>query len=77
MVVQPVQVEAAWPYTIDNGLMIATRATCEWHEALVRSNNMHLYRVSHRRPDQELAAAGTEAGRTERDIEIHHHLLYA
>jgi hypothetical protein len=43
----------------------------------VRYNNMHLHRVGQRRPDQEMAAAGTEVGRTERDIEIHHHLLYA
>src|SRR4029453_3331922 len=71
MVIQPVQVKAAWLYTIDNGLMVAARAVLERHEALVRGNNMHLHRVGQRRPDQELAATGTEKGRTERDIEIH------
>jgi hypothetical protein len=57
--------------------MVAARAAFELHEALVRSNNMHLHRVSQRRPDQEMAAADIEASRTERDIEIHNHLLYA
>ena len=77
MVIQPVQVKAAWFYPIDNGLMVAARAAFERHEALVRGNNMHLHRVGQRRPDQEMAAAGTEVGRTERDSEIHNHLLYA
>jgi len=45
VVVQPVQVKAAWLYTIDNGLMVAARAAFEWHEAFVWGNNMHLHRV--------------------------------
>ena len=75
MVIQPVQVKAAWLYTIDNGLMVAARATFERHDAFVWGNNMHLHRVGQRRPDQELAATGPEVGRTKRDIKIHTHLL--
>ena len=77
MVVQAVQVQAAWLDIIEHPLMVAARAVFERHEALVRGHNMHRHRVGERRPDQEMAAAGPEVGRTERDIEIHNHLLYA
>src|SRR5262249_37360417 len=77
MVIQPVQVKAAWLYPIDNGLMVAARAARERHETLVRGNNMDLHRVGQGRPDQEMAAAGPEVGRPERDSEIHNHLPYA
>src|SRR5262249_11979990 len=77
VVVQPVQVKAAWLYIINNGLMVATWAVFERHQARRPGSSRSRSRAADRCPAQERHSAAWEGGRSDRAICTHNQLLCA